>query len=181
MAGNAVGAAFGPFGGLLGVAVGLRCLVLRLGKVGPGTRGLAAEFGGDGDLGSHVGRNTLGVERVGNAGFGVAAAHAAVAGDTADAGAGIGGSAAAVLADAGAAAGFTAADADIDAVAASLVAGLVVQVAEVGGRSVQPVDAGLHGEVAAGNDAAAEGGVAFYRELEAAVAGFEAALFGTFR
>ena len=78
----------------------------------------------------------------------------------------------------GAAAGFAAADADVDVVAAGLVAGLVVQVAEVGGRGIQSVDAGLYGDVAAGDDTAAEGGVAFYRELEAAVAGFQAALFG---
>ena len=151
---------------------------LRLGVVGPRARGLAAEFCADGDLCPHVGRHALGVERVGNAGFGVAATHAAVAGDATDTGAGVGGGAAAVLPDAGAAAGFAAADADVDAVAAGLIAGLVVQIAEVGGRGVQPVDAGLYGDVAAGNDAAAEGGVAFYRELEAAVAGLKAALFG---
>lgn len=95
--------------------------------------------------------------RVGHAGFGVATTHAAVTGAAADAGADVGG---------GAAAGFAAADADVDVVAAGLVAGLVVQVAEVGGRGIQSVDA------------AGEGGVALYRELEAAAAGFQAALFG---
>lgn len=95
--------------------------------------------------------------RIGHAGFGVATTHAAVTGAAADAGADVGG---------GAAAGLAAADADVDVVAAGLVAGLAVQVAEVGGRGIQSVDA------------AGEGGVAFYRELEAAVAGFQAALFG---
>lgn len=36
----------------------------------------------------------------------------------------------------------------------------------------------MHGGVAASNDAISKGGVALYRELEAAVADFEAALFG---